>query len=87
MLKDPAINDAYVPVLGLIHYLYVEGADYYPILRINSICMYSKLEEELRINTTEAFNKPWNTDMKNLMDELLERLKSCGKLQPTMEAM
>lgn len=44
LLKDPSIDGAYVSVLRLIHYLYIEGAEYYPVLRINNICKYSKLE-------------------------------------------
>mgnify|MGYP000894854969 FL=1 len=87
LLKDPAINDAYVPVLRLIHYLYIEGADYYPVLQINNICKYSKLEDVPQINTTEAYNKPWQTDMKSLMDELMDKLSADRKLQPTIDDM
>ena len=68
ILKDPAINDAYKPVLRLIHYLYIEGADYFPILPVNTICKYIKLDNPPVINTSEAVPKPWNTAMNGLME-------------------
>lgn len=82
LLKDPSINDAYVPVLRLIHYLYVEGSDYYPVLRINTIQKYDLITDEPTINATEAINKPWTTSMNKLLTELVSKIKTDKKIRP-----
>lgn len=69
------MKDAYVAVLRFIHYLYVEGADYYPVLRVNCIWQNPMIDRDPQINATEAPVKPWMSTMENLMLELMSKLR------------
>jgi hypothetical protein len=71
-----------VPVLRLIHYLYIEGSDYYPVLRVNIIQKYDQITKTPAINATEAYNKPWATSMNKLLTELVAKLKIDKKIKP-----
>lgn len=82
LLQEPSLNDAYVAVLRFIHYLYVEGADYYPVLRINCIWQKQMIDRDPQINATEAPVKPWSSTMERLMSELMTTLRQTEVLDP-----
>jgi hypothetical protein len=68
-----------VPVIRLLHYLYAESENFYPIEKKRKILNYNTLaraEDQISIHSTPSLYKPWDSPLARVLDKLLEKLRS-----------
>ena len=68
------LGDLEVPIIEILHYLYAENDNYYPIERSTRIVPYNTIEEkEITVNSFKGEISPW-TEMERVLNKLLDKL-------------
>lgn len=58
LITKENLFDAEVPIIRIMHYLYAESENFYPIDRITRVLNYNQLEEKITINSTKSEVRP-----------------------------
>ena len=67
-----------MPVIRLLHYLYAESENFYPIEKKRKILNYNTLarvEDGISIPSTPSLFKPWDSPLARVLEKLLEKLR------------
>ena len=76
------LEDLEVPITDIIHYLYAENDNYYPIERSIRIVDYSEIENrEIQVSSFKGPYSPWD-EMERVLNKLLEKLQGAGPINP-----
>lgn len=78
LFEREELHEAEVPVIRLLHYLYAESENFYPIEKKRKILNYNTLarsEDEISIHSTLSAVKPWDSPLARVLEKLLEKLK------------
>jgi hypothetical protein len=70
----------------MLHYLYAESENFYPIEKKRKILNFNKLaegQEGIAVNCTASkTNKPWDPPFDRILARLLNKLKEYGPIDP-----
>lgn len=80
LMTQEKLFDAEVPIIRIIHYLYAENENFYPIDRVTRVCNYKKIDEEIKINSTKSQVRPIRL-LGPVMDSLISKLKAYGPIE------
>jgi len=70
-----SLGDFEVPVIKIIHYLYSENENFYPIEKEKRIIIYDEIENaEIELNHFSGPLSPWDS-MEIILKKLLSKLK------------
>ena len=77
------LHEAEIPVTRLLHYLYAEGEEFYPIEKRRKLLNYHSLdgEEGVTINATSSEVKPWEAPLDRILARLLRRVRMFGPIE------
>jgi hypothetical protein len=70
-------------VIRLLHYLYAESEEYYPIEKRRRLLNYNELSggDGINMNSTHSAKKPWEAPLDRILVRLLARVKSFGPIE------
>jgi hypothetical protein len=74
LFEREELHEAEVPVIRLLHYLFAESENFYPIEKKRKILNYNNLartEDEISIHSTLSAVKPWDSPLARVLEKLL----------------
>lgn len=78
------LDEFEVPVIKIIHYLYSENENFYPIDKKNRIVAYDSIESsEISVNHFTGPLSPWSF-MESILNKLIQKLAEAGPI-PTKD--
>ena len=83
LFENENLEEAEVPIIRILHYLYAESERFYPIERKNRIVDYEKLAtQEITVMCTNSDVKPWDPPINRVLRVLLQKLRTFGPIHP-----